>query len=268
MNNIRIPDDWLGKPVEGALERALKSPNPAPPITPLVAPASILPANNSGLNKADYIILPSQSGGNYYYGDTLVSMSREHLGKNWNESWDLLKSDGAYMLTIRQFADFLRLLSSGHAFDGNGNRVQPSRLNELYKDITEVRDPWRSEWLDARFVKKQVGKSFGVIPKNELQIAYHVPNAQGVLTEVQEPLEPYLDSNKTPGIDLDHWKTTGTNQGLPLKGNRDGELYYWQPIDGRVAGFDADSGGAYLDCSRGPSVRDAGLGVRPARAKI
>lgn len=266
--SIEIPDRWLGKPVEGALERALKSPNPALPIATPASPASILPANNSGLNKADYIILRSQSYGSYTYGDTLVSMQRAHLGKNWNESWDSLKSDGSYMLTIRQFADFLELLSSGHAFDGNGIRVQPSRLNELYKDITEVRDPWRSEWLDARFVKKQVGKSFGVIPKNELQIAYHVPNAQGVLTEVQEPLEPYLDSNKTPGIDLDHWKKSGTKHGLPLKGNRDGGLYYWQPVDGKVAWFGANSDWAYLDCSEDPADRYSDLGVRPARAKI
>ena len=267
--SIEIPDRWLGKPVEGALERALKNPNPATPIVTPSAPASILPANNMGLNRADYIILPSQTHGDYAYGDTLVSMQRSHLGENWSESWDSLKSDGAYMLNIRQFVDFLKLLRSGRAFDGDGNSIQLSRLNGLYEEITEVRDPWRSEWLDAKFSMQAVGKKWvGLVNKNAMHITYHTADPQGVLTEVTEPLDPYLASNKTPGINLDNWRMSATKHGLPAEDNPDGGLYYWQPVDGRGARFDADSGRAYLDCNEGPAYRVAELGVRPARAKI
>jgi len=262
--NIEIPDNWLGKPVEGALERALRNPNPTLPVSD-----SILPANNTGLNKEDYIILPSQTHGDYIYGDTLVSMKREYLGKNWDESWNLLKSDGAYMLNIRQFVDFLKLLRSGNAFDEHGNKVQPSRLMELYNDITEVRDPWRSEWLDAKFNIQVVGKKWaGLVNKDVMHITYHIVNSQGVLTEVNEPLEHYLANDKIPGINLDDWIMSVNKHGLPTEDNPDGELYYWKPVDCRVARFDASSGGTGLLCSGGPSFVYSLLGVRPARAKI
>ena len=39
-------------------------------------------------------------------------------------------------------------------------------------------------------------------------------------------------------------------------------IYFYYPRTGYVAGFDADSGGAYLGCYRHPDYSDASLGVR------
>ena len=273
---IEIPDNWLGKKLDGSLERILQKPATQIVVPPSV-PTIIIPANNLGINKADYINLPSAKHSNYEYGETLVAMERTHLNSDWHAARDGLAVDGAYMLTIRQFADFLNLLRSGQASDGNGNRIQPSRLTDLYNDITEVRNPWRSEWLDARFVEQQTGTRVKVpgtnigIPgtaRKEMHITYHAVNSQGVFQEVTEILEPYLACNKTPGINLDNWLSGATKHGIPPPNTPDGDLWYWRPTDGKVARFVAGSGGADLSCGRDPSYRGSSLGVRAARAKI
>jgi hypothetical protein len=248
---IEIPNSFRGKPVDGAIQIALKGsiqrnssapkPNGNPPS----------PSNMVGAEK--YLILDGRKHGSYEYPDMLVSMDRYHLGKNWNDSHPLLAKDGNCMLTIRQFADFLNLLKSGNAYDGKGNKVGKTKLDEVLNDIVEVRNPWRAEWLDARFESGN--------------IVYHVLKGNSVV-EVQEPLNDYLNNDKTPGISLDSWLKDANQHGLPKKSVKKGDLYYWSPVDGRVARFIAISDGAVLDCYGYPSGTSSSLGVRLARAKI
>ncbi|MEK6974320.1 MAG: hypothetical protein AABW41_03750, partial [Nanoarchaeota archaeon] len=73
--------------------------------------------------------------------------------------------------------------------------------------------------------------------------------------------------NKTPGIDLEEWINNSTTQGFPRKDSLRGDLYYYAPVNGRVAWFGADSDGAWLYCCGDPGVTGAGLGVRGARKK-
>ena len=101
-----------------------------------------------------------------------------------------------------------------------------------------------------------------------MHIAYHTVDARGVLKEVNEPLDAYLDKNKTPGISLDNWLSGATKHGIPASNTSNGDLWYWQPENGKVAGFNADSDGAGLSCYGDPSLRDPHLGVRAARVKI
>ena len=63
----------------------------------------------------------------------------------------------------------------------------------------------------------------------------------------------------------DYLNNNHTFQGLPNKNIKDGELYYWNPVSGSVAGFDANSGGASLDCDRYPSSSNDSLGVRAVK---
>ncbi|MFH1503417.1 MAG: hypothetical protein ABIE36_02055 [Candidatus Diapherotrites archaeon] len=164
-------------------------------------------------------------------------------GKNWYETHKELQSNGQRMPTIPEFIEFLKY----------------AKVNspELYKEITEVRSPWRANWLDADFKVK--GK--------DLYINYnHVLNANGSLVPKNSEV---LDKNtlmkdKTPGISLDDYILENhTSQGLPNKKVKSGDLYYWNPRsdNNSVAGFLAYSDGAVLCYDGGPSARVSGLGV-------
>lgn len=262
MNRIKIPDNWLGEPIDGAIERVLEAKDePEPPQQPEPTRPDV--TNIAGNDR--YIFLEGRQHGNYEYPGLLVAMDRTHKGKNWNDTWSALRQEDALMLTPRQYVDFLNLLKSGKAYDGNGRTISSSKLPELFDDITKVQSPWRSEWLDAKFENKVVGKKLGgLMNQNSLHIVYHKLD-NGNLIEVADPLDGCLAEDRKPGIDMNYWLSNATEQGLPPKDNQDGQLWYWHPRDGRVAGFDAGSDGAYLSCGRYPADSDPSLGVRAVR---
>ena len=164
-------------------------------------------------------------------------------GKNWYETHKELQSNGLSMPTIPEFIEFLKYTKNNSP--------------ELYKEITEVRNPWRANWLDADF--KVRGK--------DLYINYnHVLDASGNLVPKNSEVldKNTLMSDKTPGISLDDYILENhTSQGLPSKKVKSGNLYYWNPRsdNNSVARFLAGSAGAVLDCDGVPSVGSSGLGV-------
>ena len=99
-------------------------------------------------------------------------------------------------------------------------------------------------------------------------VAENFKNPDGTSQQVTEPLEDCLMRDKTPGIDLDYWLNNATSQGLPTQNIPDGDLWYWYPAIGTVAGFSVDSGGAVLYCVRFPQYSDSSLGVRRAKIKV
>ena len=199
-----------------------------------------------------YILLPGRAHGSYEYPDTLIAKGRSIQSKKWQEAQDALKAEGKFMPTIRQYADFLNLLKSGNAYDGKGHAIAKSELDSILKDIITVRDPWRAEWLDASFSKQ--GEQF--------YIKYHTFNSAGSLEQVTEPLQECLMQDKISGINLEDWLKKANEQGLPSPKAKQGRLYYWCPREGRVAGFDASSNGANLDCDWDPQTSNSALGVR------
>lgn len=259
---IKIPKNYMGKPIEGSLERVLASastqniPDSAPVIQPIVVPSSVIVNDPQ-----NYIILPSKSHGNYSYPDLLVAMDRTHQGKNWTDAHAALHQEDAFMINIRQFVDFLNLLKSGAVLDGTGNPVPQPRIQSILDEILTVRSPWRSEWLDAKFEVKG-GNILGM--GKETYVNYDYRNGQST---VAKKLADYLKLDKTPGIDIDDWLANADQYGLPKESVKQGNLYYWYPRDGAVARFYAVSGRADLYCSWVPSYSDASLGVRAARAK-
>jgi len=58
------------------------------------------------------IILPGKEYSNYTYPDLLVSMEKSHLGETWNNCYEALQQEGQFMLTIRQFVDFIAINTS------------------------------------------------------------------------------------------------------------------------------------------------------------
>ena len=235
-------------------------------IDDLLLSTSTTPQNNSPPrpssipNPETYLVLPGKSHGSYSYPDLLVPTQRTHLGETWDQVSQSVPREGI-MLTIRQYADFLSHLKSGRAvYDGKGARFDQSKVNALLDDILTVRSPYRAEWLDAKFSK------MGLV-RATWNITYHKIENDGRLTEVTEPLQDCLRENKTPGINLEYWLNNATQQGLPPKDTPNGNLYYWNPSDGRVARFGADSDGVDLGCNWDPRYSDGGLGVRVAKIK-
>lgn len=215
------------------------------------------PAPNNIQNADSYLILPGRKHGTYEYPDLLVSTQRTHNQENWNQAHESLRNEGSFMLTLRQYVDFLSLLKSGVAYNGKGKKVDKFVLDGILEDIIAVRTPWRAEWLNAKF------SSSGKLKKS-WHIAYRDPQGNEIIT----PLEECLMDDKTPGIDLNYWLSNATFQGPPPKTNPDGSLYYWHPRNEAVAGFNAVSGGAGLDCGGYPRGSIPALGVRAAKIKV
>ena len=150
------------------------------------------------------------------------------------------------MLTLPEFVEFLKYVQANH--------------QEIYRDIVEVRSPWRAEWIDADFKLKD-----GKLHVND----YHVLDKNGKLIPRRSKLlqKNTLMKDKTPGISLDNWLANPTKQGFPNKKIEAGSLYYWHPIrdNNSVTGFIADDNEISLHCDRYPSNWDSNLGVRAAK---
>lgn len=252
---MKLPSKIFGIDTSEAYQRYLEGSKSAPkpqPSKPLIVPATNL------VNPENYIILEGRKHGSYEYPDLLLPSQRNHFNEDWNQSHESLKTENSYMITIRQFVDFLNLLKSGEVYNGAGRKIDSRNVNKVLDEILTLKDPWRAEWLDARFTKKQ---------GNEMYVNYHKINNNGIIEEVTEPLEECLMKDRAPGMNLDDWLKNANNQGLPKKDVAEGDLYYWNPRKDRVAWFGASSVGADLVCGRDPADSDAGLGVRGAKIK-
>ena len=233
IQNFKLPTSWRGRDAKKDYEDVMNRKN---------EPAPIIPVQTNKLDTNDFIYVPSIK--------LYVAKERTHLGKNWKDCWTELQSQNYKMPKINEFREFLKYLIS----EPNNQEYQ-----NIFKEITEVRNPWRSEWLDANFKVENKG----LFKKSELYI----------LTENEskkEKLEDCLMSDKNPGIELNDW-INGKNinsQGLPNKNISSGSLYYWYPRsdNNSVAWFGAYVSRADLDCDRSPSDADSDLGVRPCKA--
>ena len=198
---------------------------------------SLVNKDNQLKNTNDFIYVPSI---NLY-----VAKERTHLRKNWKDCWTELQSQNYQMLKINEFREFLKYLIS---------EPNNQEYKNIFKDIIEVRNPWRAEWLDANFIKQN--DKLYILTENESK---------------KEKLEDCLMSDKTPGIDLNEWINGKniTSQGLPNKNIQTGSLYYWYPKsdNNSVARFGAGGSRAYLYCGRNPSSAGSDLGVRAVKIK-
>ena len=219
---IEIPKTFMGISTEEAYKRVLEG-NPTEPETPIQTSSGR--ANIEGM-----IYVPE--------AEIYFAKQRTHLGEDWNKTHLSLASEGVRMPTIEEFRKSLKYFKSS----------QDRELQALYNEITQIREPWRANWLDAYFEKRKDG--LYVLTGNKTK---------------PEKLEDCLMEDKTPGINLEQW-TSGkntTSQGIPkstIKTDSKG-LYYWHPRDGNVAGFDAYSGRADIDCDWYPSSWSPVLGV-------
>lgn len=183
-----------------------------------------------------------------------VAKNRILQNKDWSECHKELQTKDCRMLTIKEFAEFLRYLKA----NPNGvPNASSQEISAILDEILTIRALWRGEWLDAKFEKK----------RREMYINHgHELQQNGALKpKYSEQLEDYLTEDRKPGIALDDWINNQSKQGLPRPNIAQGDLYYWFPRENFVARFCADSDWAYLDCNRVPDVRSDALGVRAVR---
>ena len=199
-----------------------------------------------------YVILPGSSRRGQEYPDLLASQNRDYFGKNWYETHEALAREGSFMLTPRQFFDFVLVLDSGkRIYNGNGRLVDSSVKTIILDKIMAKRDSWRVEWLDAYFVEKE-GRLY--------MQSSHTKLADGRLVPLRvEPLEKCLMENDF--IDL----KSINRQGLPTRKSKNEDVFYWYPRNNAVSRFRVDSGRVELDCYWIAQSSCAGLGVRSAK---
>lgn len=188
-------------------------------------------------DNSDFIYVPSIK--------LYVARQRTHLGKNWFESHQKLQNSGEKMLTPLEFVEFLKYTKQNH--------------KDIYNEITEVRAPWRAEWLDAYFKLKN----------NKLYInSNHTYQNGNLIPQTSEVLQVNtLMKDKIPGISLEDYLQNPTKQGFPTKKTKSGNLFCWAPMsdDNSVERFDAGIYRANLSCNTNPSGRYSVLGVRAAK---
>jgi hypothetical protein len=224
----RIPD------LSGEINELLKKGKPSSEGKPPIVEPDTNPEAKSNLN--GYIYVPSI---NLYIAEEKIL-----FGKDFYATQELLHKGNLRMPTIPEFVEFLKYVKINN--------------KNIYNEITEVRDPWRAEWLDADF--KVEGK--------DLVVYYHVFDKTGKIIKKKEILDrETLMSAETPGISLESWLKNPTKQGLPTSKTKKGNFYYWCPSknNNSVARFYAYSDWVNFDLDRNSSNHNSTLGVRPVK---
>ena len=191
---------------------------------------------------------------------------RPYIGKmTWETALKLNLALNGKTPSPRRFHDSRLLLKDGIegtivVYDGLGREVDKEELTKIRDEKEAKKDPYRCEFLDARFVVKEKGKlhilSSHVFSGTELVPSYDLELQSCVMEDC------YVDA------------FSFNEQGLPTKGSdiqeyRLGEtVFYGYPRNGSVERFVANSGGAvfYCDCIREASWPS--LGVRHEREKF
>lgn len=188
-------------------------------------------------------IIPSKASKKYLEVPSIglvVPKERTLFNYSFKEMQDELHSNNKKELTTYEFLEFLKV----------AKKEDPEFYSKLIKS-----DKWQGDWLGNSFEKE--GKN--------MFTKFYVFDDKGNIVERRELLdEKTLMRDKTPGINLDSLLNDSTKQGLPKKSTLSGDLHYWFPRSGTVAGFFVDSFRAGLGAVRVPLYRDSDLGVLAA----
>ena len=240
---IKLPNSlrWNGReiPIEGAMERVLKSEPDAPHREE--------EAQNSSENLNGYIWVPSIKAH--------FAKNRNLNGLNWNQAVDKIYSQGiivegkrAEMPTAFEFMSYLKYLLSG-----NIKGLKEEERQDILNDILKT-GGYKGNWLNARFVEHNKGfKNLGI---ETLEL-----DSSGNARKKTEPLEQCLWEDCFADIN------SFNKQGLLTKpygsGYEQGKnVHFYYPREESVARFDAGSGGAGLLCGRYPDYSSSSRGVR------
>ena len=174
-----------------------------------------------------------------------MAKERTFKGESWNETHKLLQKENKFMPTIYHFTEYLKYLKTDYQ--------DRDEADEILDDILKTGD-YRAEWLDAKFEKRKNGLYL---------LSDHRIENKKLIAKSEHPLESCLMEDSYVDFDFN-------SQGLPTSKSKSqkyeqGEnLYFYPPVDGRVARFGVSSGNANLNCYDGaPDYSSGGLGVFP-----
>ena len=237
-----LPDEIFGINAKEAYDKVMNAPDKKPEekLEDKIEKPKPIPINPI-FNPGDYIFLP---GHNIY-----VAKEVTLKGTNWYEAHKEAQKQNARMITLPEFIEFLKLLKSGTAKDGLGNKLSVGESTKIDLEILEKRNPHRGEWLDAKFEEIN-----GVLYMNFIHL-FNVSTRGKLLPLNKTPLKlDYI--MKDCNIDINSFNI----QGLPTREGDD--LHYWCPETGFVAAFGADIDMAFLNCGRDPEFGKPEFGIR------
>ncbi len=207
------------------------------------------------LRPENLIILPAKSTPRYNYPDLYIST---HLidtvsGWKWEEAIQFAFEKELYILTPREFVDFLDLLRSGNqVYDGSGRQISADRISEITNEIFGGGRIHSYELFDTRY--RNIDGQIHAVSAN----GYIDERVQGLDTK---PLAPHLMGEKLQ-ISLDYWLANATEDGLPPVETPCGDLRYFAPADGCIPRFGGTHRENTIQCNA--SINDAaGNRIRP-----
>ena len=233
-----------------------------------------------------HIIIPSFKLGNHSYPDIEASLTRvssaqyprlEDTGTDLNgngyigyilfeQAIKLNQELSGFTPSIPIGRQFLKTLKAGidgeDVFFADGSKVSDTRiLKAALEDITKTSDPWRAEFLDARFSRLN--------DQTRTIIKYPIFGSSGEkLAYIAEELDKDT-LMQLKSINFNSWLNDDnvTSQSLPKSDIGAGKYNYWPPSNGSVAGFGAVQDRSGFSCYGHVDDSFPALGVRNMRLR-
>ena len=264
---IKLPNNFMGKPIKGSLERVLaqaeKGIQPDPDMGKGGAgqPMAQLPAQFIPQNYVFVGTNPRNSLPVYIAKEIILK------GSNWNDTHYSLAASGLFMPTPWIMTNhFLNVKHAaegkGTLYDGGGSPVSSQEVSDLWDYLSLADSNYRNSkgvcwtWLDAYFkVEPQTGTWF--------METNHRVVSNGTQKEIQCDRVQLGAHYQQSGLVKLNFSTDGlaTDASPHNQYTRGENMYYWRPENDKVAGFYANSVRADLGCDGDPAVVDDSLGV-------
>ena len=191
----------------------------------------------------------------------------DRLGNlDWYEQIPLVEHLGYSRMDNRQGLDFINLLRNGLegkiVKDGNDKQLEIDEIQDILDKLNKRGDPWRSEYLDARFevTNDKVIIYSGHYTDSSLSLQERIK-----LENIKFKYSKEIPKNKI--VMSDGWtKFDNFNeQGVCTKLEESDEVYNWYPRNDAVGRFLAYSDGFGLVCSGDPLDSGPRVGMRLAK---
>lgn len=165
------------------------------------------------------------------YNDMLVSIYPYRRNYTYPESVNVLEKEQAYGLRLRQFVDFLKLLRTGKAYNGEGKIIPEYRINKIYSKITNGKKR-HTEWIIGNFENKKSNgerddsSTLSLISKDYVRNEHiEIPNQIGFYVGMNTDIEIF----KGKFIDMDDWINRADWLGFPPRDVKEGLTAYLPP---------------------------------------
>ena len=243
-------DDW--EKYAKDLLAGTENPATAPDDSPLIVTANI--------DKRQYIKVPQKG--------IVIAISETLHNNQWKPTIENLATQGLFMprpdYMTQHFVNVREAAAGrGKLFYADGTQLSPAEITGIWDYISSTdRKKFNGKvcwtWLDALFKKDTNNKLY-------METDHRV--AGGAMRSTNLNLSGHMATNSLANLSFN-------NEGLPNVASphtsyKQGEnMYFWPPVENRVARFVAGSVSAYLYCDWVPASSDPQLGVFACAAGI